>query len=322
MCSAPRTLNYGLAINEAIHQLMEADPSVLVMGRGDQPWYVGNTAQGLLGAGPERVIDRRSERHDRRRGQRCHRHADDRRPPADGLHALRVRRDGQRGRQLALRAGAPTVPVVFWGIVNRAGNRRRSTRRRCTRCSRMFGGQVVAPSTPYDAKGLMIAAVRDPNPVVFVDERWLYGMEAPVPEEVYEVEIGTAAVRREGSDVTIVAFSYLAPRALMAAEELAAAGVSAEFVDLRTLKPLDTGTVFASVRKTGRAVVCDIGWRTGGLGGEVAAQIAEACWSELEAPVKRLALPDVPAPAARTLEAAYYVDTPQIVAAGMDLVRR
>jgi pyruvate dehydrogenase E1 component beta subunit len=166
------------------------------------------------------------------------------------------------------------------------------------------GMKVVVPSTAYDAKGLMHAAIRDDNPVVYMFHKRLMGigwMPAPegpktaVPEEDYTVPFGEAAVRREGSDATVVTLGLHAHRALEAAEELAAAGIETEVIDLRTLVPLE------SVRKTGRLVVVDEDYRSFGVTGEIIARVAEGALDDLEA-VRRLGIPDVPIPYSRTLE--------------------
>ena len=210
--------------------------------------------------------------------------------------------------------GSATVPVVFWGVVNRGGEQAaQHSQALHSMLAHVPGLKVVAPATPHDAKGLMLSAIADDNPVVFVDERQLYGLEGEVPESPFRVPLGEGTVRREGRDVTVVAFSQMVLHALAAAETLASRGVSCEVLDLRTLSPLDMPLVAESVRKTGRALVCDIGWRTGGIGGEIAAQIGEQCWGRLEAPVRRVALPDTPAPAARTQEQAYYAGAREVV---------
>jgi pyruvate dehydrogenase E1 component beta subunit len=175
------------------------------------------------------------------------------------------------------------------------------------------------PASPTDAKGLMMAAIRDPNPVVFIDDRWLYGLEEAVPEEPYETPIGKAVRRREGSDATVVALSYLVQEAEKAADELAREGIRVEMLDLRTVKPLDRESILASVRKTGRLVVADPGWLTGGVASEVAALAAGEGFASLKAPVRRVALPDCPAPASRELEAAYYPRWDAIAAAVRDV---
>jgi pyruvate dehydrogenase E1 component beta subunit len=161
----------------------------------------------------------------------------------------------------------------------------------------------------------MISAIQDPNPVIYVDERLLYKTDGPVPEEIYGVEIGKGCVRRTGNDVTITAFSLMVQEAMKAAEILAAGGIDAEVIDLRTVKPLDMELISESVKKTGRLVVADVGWRSFGVSAEIAALAAENAFDHLKAPVLRVALPDCPAPAGRKLEDAYYPTADEIVKA-------
>jgi pyruvate dehydrogenase E1 component beta subunit len=184
------------------------------------------------------------------------------------------------------------------------------------------GLKVVMPSTPYDAKGLLMAAVADGNPVIYVDDRWLYADEGPVPEEMYEVPISVAEVRRPGRDVTIVAVSFMAREALRAAVELAARGVDAEVIDLRSVKPWDRTCVLESVEKTGRLVIADSGWTTAGVGAEIAATVAEERLRSLKAPIARVCLPDIPAPMSRTLEQNYYRSADDITAAALRVLSR
>jgi len=166
------------------------------------------------------------------------------------------------------------------------------------------GLKVVAPATPADAKGLLLTAIRDDNPVLFVEHKLLYAATGPVPDEDEPMVIGEAAVRREGQDVTIVAYSYHLGMALQAAEELAAHGIHAEVIDLRSLVPLDTETILGSVRKTGRLVCLEEGTRTGGVGAEIVARVAEHAYEYLDAPVRRIATPDIPIPFSPPLEQA------------------
>ena len=152
----------------------------------------------------------------------------------------------------------------------------------------------------------MIAAIRDPNPVIFIDDRWLHQTEGLVPEEIYEVPIGQGVIRKTGSDLTLVATSFMAHEALKAVQELAQEGIDVELIDLRTVKPIDGDLVFNSVKKTGKLVIADGGWKTCGLAAEVAVLVYEAVFEYLKAPIKRVTLPDCPAPASRALEKAYY----------------
>ncbi len=168
------------------------------------------------------------------------------------------------------------------------------------------GLKVVMPATPLDAKGLFIAGVEDDNPVIYLDHRWLHSVSGIVPDGHYSVPIGKARVAREGDDFTVVAVSYAVLEALRASEWLAAEGVSCEVIDLRTVSPLDMGTVLSSVKKTGRLAVMDTGCKSFGIGAEIVARIAEINPALLRAPVLRLASPDVPAPASPALAAEYY----------------
>lgn len=165
------------------------------------------------------------------------------------------------------------------------------------------GLKVVMPSTPYDAKGLLLASIRDDNPVIFVEHKLLYKTKGPVPEEDYTIPLGLAEVKREGKDVTVVATSIMVRRALAAAEKLSKEGIEVEVVDPRTLKPYDEETVARSVIKTGRALIVHEACLTAGFGAEVAARIAgDEAFDYLDAPVKRLAGLDIPIPYNRTLE--------------------
>ncbi|MBI3784001.1 MAG: alpha-ketoacid dehydrogenase subunit beta [Deltaproteobacteria bacterium] len=166
------------------------------------------------------------------------------------------------------------------------------------------GLKVVAPSTPADAKGLLTAALHDDNPVLFVEHKLLYANSGDVPAGDHRVPLGCAALRREGSDVTLVSYSYYAGVALAAAEELAAAGIDAEVIDLRSLAPLDTATILASVRKTGRLICIEEGPRTGGVSAEIAAVVAEHAYEYLDAPVRRVGAIDTPIPFSPALEPA------------------
>jgi pyruvate/2-oxoglutarate/acetoin dehydrogenase E1 component len=177
------------------------------------------------------------------------------------------------------------------------------------------GVKVVMPSTPYDAKGLMKAAIRDDNPVVFFEHMsLLHGRKEDVPADDYVIEIGKADVKRQGRDVTIIAYGLMVSRALNAATALAKEGIEAEVVDLRTISPLDRETILASVAKTGRAVVVHETWKTGGSGAEVAALISEEGFGSLRGPVVRVAPPHLPVPFSVPLEQAFIPDESQIIA--------
>lgn len=320
--SSNRPLPYSLAINEAFHQVMEQDPSVLLIGQGvKSPWYVGNTAQGLLERfGANRIIDT---------------------PVSEnvitgaavgaamaGMKPILVhpRMDfmfygmdpiiNEAANWYYMNGGKASVPIVIWGIINRGGEQAaQHSQALHALFAHIPGLKVVMPTTPHDAKGLMVAAIRDPNPVIYIDDRWLYRQEGHVPEELFEVEIGKGVLRRRGRDVTIAGISFMAREAEFAAEELERTGIDTEVIDLRSVKPIDENIILKSVRKTGRLVIADAGWRSCGLAAEVAALVAEKALKDLKAPIRRLTLPDCPAPASAALEKAYYSSRADIVKA-------
>jgi pyruvate/2-oxoglutarate/acetoin dehydrogenase E1 component len=182
------------------------------------------------------------------------------------------------------------------------------------------GIKVVAPATPYDAKGLLITAIRDNNPVMFMEHKLLYRIKGNVPEEAYDVPFGKADVKRQGKDLTIVTYSNMVIRSLEAAEKLSKEGIEVEVVDLRSLKPLDTDTIVASVSKTGRVLIVHEAPITGGFGGEIAAVIAASeAFDRLDAPITRLAGRDIPIPYNRNLEKAAVPQVEDIVAKARSL---
>jgi pyruvate dehydrogenase E1 component beta subunit len=182
------------------------------------------------------------------------------------------------------------------------------------------GLRVVIPATPADAKGLLKTCVRQDNPVVFLEHESLYGVKGEVPDGEHLVPLGKANVLRPGKDVTIVSYSKCVYDALAAADALENEGIDAEVIDLRTLNPLDIGTVIESVKKTGKAIVVYEGWRTGGAGAEIAAQIYEAAFDHLDAPVERVATLDTPMPYNARLERAALPSAADIVKVAEQLV--
>jgi len=311
--SSDRKLLYSLAINEAFHQAMAADDSVFLICQGTKsPWYVGNTAKGLLERfGRNRVIDTPVSEN-AMTGAAVG-------AALAGMKPVVVhpRMDfmlyafdpviNQAANWYYMNGGRLSVPVVFWGIINRGGEQ---AAQHSQALHAMFahapGLKVVMPATPYDAKGLMIAAISDPNPVVYIDDRFLYNEEDDVPEDICEIEIGKGIVRKEGADITIVAVSLMVREALKAADNLAKVGIDAECIDLRSVKPIDKDIILQSVSKTGRLVIADVGWQSFGASAEIAAIVAQHGFQFLKAPVSRVALPDCPAPASSSLERAYY----------------
>lgn len=317
-----RKLKYSLAINEAIHQMMESDESVFLIGQGvKSPWYVGNTARGLLEKfGTRRVIDTPVSENAITgaaigaaiAGMRpivVH-------PRVDFMMYALDPIINEAANWHYMYGGKSSVPVVIWGIVNRGGEQAaQHSQVLHALFAHIPGLKVVMPSTPYDAKGLMISAIKDDNPVVYIDDRWLYNMEGDVPEEVYTVPIGKGIIRREGNDITLVSASYMMSESCKAAQELMGKGIDVEVIDLRTVKPLDEKLLLKSVKKTGRMVAVDGGWKTCGIASEISALIVENAFKYLKAPVKRVTLPDVPAPASSVLENVYYRKSKDIIQA-------
>lgn len=182
------------------------------------------------------------------------------------------------------------------------------------------GIKVVMPATPADAKGLLMSAIWDDNPVLYIEHKVLLGMKGEVPEGEYTTPIGKADIAREGSDVTIITWSAMLYKALAAAEQLAAEGISAEVIDIRTIAPLDKDAILNSVAKTGRAVILHEATLTGGFGGEISAILADEGFDYLNAPIKRVAAPDCPVPFSPVLEQAWVPNEAKVIAAVKEIV--
>src|SRR3989339_95964 len=303
MYSRPRKLTYSLAINEALTQMMAKDKSVYIIGQGvKSPWYVGNTAKNLIKRfGEARVIDTPVSENavtgsavgSALAGLRpvvVH-------PRMDFMMYAMDPIGNEAANWYYMNGGTASVPIVIWGIINRGGEQAAQHSQAIHGIfAHVPGLKVVMPSTPYDAKGLMISAIKDNNPVVYIDDRWLYSCEALVPREFYSVPIGKGIIRQKGKDITLIAVSYMAHLSIQAAEELKKYGIGVELIDLRTVKPLDKKLILSSVKKTGRVVIADCGWKSFGVSSEISAIIAEEAFSFLKAPISRIALPDAPAP--------------------------
>ena len=321
MCSNKRELSFSLAINDALHNAMALDEKVFVIGQGvKSPWYVGNTTRGLIDRfGEKRVIDTPVSENAitgaavgaALAGMRpvvVH-------PRMDFMFYAFDPIINEAANWYYMFGGTLSVPVVFWGIINRGGEQAaQHSQALQAMLAHVPGLKVVMPSTPYDAKGLMLAAIQDDNPVVFIDDRWLYGCNEAVPEDPYIVPVGKGVIRREGRDVTLVSWSYMMEEAKKAAEELALQSIDVELIDLRSLKPFDQELILRSVKKTRRLVVVDGAWKTCGFAAEIAAYVGESPLAlKLKAPICRVCLPDVPAPASRVLEEEYYIKAKDIV---------
>ncbi len=182
------------------------------------------------------------------------------------------------------------------------------------------GLKIAVPATPYDAKGLLVSSIIDNSPVLFVEHRWLHKTTGNVPEELYSIPFGKGVIRRKGKHITIAAVSYMVVEALKAAERLQVEGISAEVVDLRTLKPLDESILVESVSKTGRLLITDTGCKTGGAASEIAAVAAEKAFHLLREPIIRVCCPDTPTPTSDVLEKAYYPGEDTIYSEALHLV--
>ncbi len=324
-----RAITYAQAITEAVGQEMAADQRVFVVGEdvGAIGGIFGLT-RGLLERFPGRVLDTPISEQ-AIGGLAVGAALAGQRPIAeiqifDFVTLMMDMIVNQAAKARFMLGGRTTVPVVFRGP---QGGGIRLAAQHSQSLEAWFahipGLVVLAPSNPYDAKGLMAAAIRDDNPVVFLEHKLLYlGPPAPVPEAAYAIPIGRAAIVRPGRDATIVATMAMVERALAAADTLARSGIEAEVIDPRTLRPLDMETICASVRRTGRCVVVHEANRTGGLGAEIAASIMEAAFDWLDAPVMRVAMPDVPMPYNDRLERALMPSPAAIAAAVREVCYR
>lgn len=317
-----RSLNYAQAIREAHAQLLAGDARVFVIGQGLwSPWYAGTSLQDLEKEfGRHRLIDS-PVCENATTGAAIGAAIAGMRPivfhPRMDFMLLAVDPIvNQAANWSYMFGGHVSVPVVIRAVINRGGEQgAQHSQALQAFFAHVPGIKVVMPSTPFDAKGLLIAAVRDGNPVMYIDDRWLYAETGGVPEEMYSVAIGQAAVRRTGSDLTLVASSYMALEAVRAGELLAQQGIDVEVIDLRSVKPWDRGAVYDSVRKTGHLVVADGGWATCGVSAEIAACVASDAFHHLRAPIARVTPPEAAAPSSASLERAYYPDARAIAAA-------
>jgi pyruvate dehydrogenase E1 component beta subunit len=309
-----RRISYAEAINEALHQIIAKDTRAFLIGQGvTSPWYVGSTTIELIDRfGPGRIIDTPTSENAitgvALGAALAGLHPIVCFPRMDFMHYAMDQIANHIANWHYMFGSQLSAPVTMWAIINRGGEQAAQHSQALQAVFMHIPGlKVVMPSTPYDAKGLLVASVEEENPVVYIDDRWLYQNRGEVPEELYSVPIGRGAVRREGKDATVVATSYLVHEALRASESLNREGINVEVVDLRSLKPLDEGLLLSSVKKTKRLVVVDGGWKTCGIAAEISARIAESdIFKSLKTQVIRVSLPDSPAPASLALEKVYY----------------
>jgi pyruvate dehydrogenase E1 component beta subunit len=326
--AATRTLTFAQAINEALAEELRRDPAVFILG--EDVAEAGTPFKVLSGLveefGPERVLDSPiSEAGITGLGVGAA--MTGMRPVVDIMFGdfLTLVMDqlaNQAAKTHYMSGGKLHVPLTLRTTMG-------ATRRSAAQHSQSLhawvahvpGLKVVLPSTPADAKGLLKTAIRDDNPVVFIEDKMDYAVKGEVPEAEYAISLGVADVKRTGEDVTVVATSSMVRVALAAAEQLEADGISAEVIDPRTLVPLDRDALVRSAQKTGRAIVVDEGHRSYGVSAELAAVLGEGAFWSLDAPVRRLAALDVPVPFSPPLEDVT-VPTPEIVAqTARELVR-
>jgi len=317
-----RRISYAQSINETFHQLLESDKRVFLIGQGvTSPWYVGSTTVGLLDRfGPQRIIDTPVSENSitgvavgaalaAMRPVIVH-------PRMDFMYYAMDQIANHAANWYYMFGGQVSVPLTIWAIINRGGEQ---AAQHSQSLQAMFthipGLKVVMPSNPYEAKGLLIASIEDDNPVVYIDDRWLYNDIGDVPQEKYATPLGKGTIVREGKDITLIATSYMVTEAIKAADSQGENVPDIEIIDPRSIKPLDESLLLESVKKTGRLIIADAGWKTGGFGAELAALVAEKAFGHLKAPIVRVSLPDAPAPASSVLEKAYYPDAGDIISA-------
>jgi pyruvate dehydrogenase E1 component beta subunit len=315
-----RKITYGEAIKEALEVAMDSDDSVICYGLGvDDPKGIFGTTLGLKEKfGQERVFDM---------------------PTAEnamtgvgigaaiyGLKPVMVHQRldffllamdqlvNNAAKWHFMFGGQSCVPLTIRLILGRGwGQGPTHSQNLQAWFAHIPGLKVVMPATAQDAKGLLLSSIFDNNPVVFLEHRWLHNLTGEVSEGDKRIEIGKAAVLREGSDVTIVSMSYMTIEALHACDELEKVGISCELIDLRTVRPIDWDTIKTSVKKTGRIIALDTGTKILSVSSEIIATVTEECWGDMKVAPRRVAMPDNPEPTSFELSKDYYVDAVNIV---------
>lgn len=317
-----RILKYREAISEALVQGMEGDPSVFIMGCGvdDEGGIFGTTKEAFNKFGGTRVMDV---------------------PLAENAIAgigvgaavagmrpviVHARNDflllamdqivNHASKWNFMSGGKLNCPLVIRAIVGRGwGQGAQHSQSLQALFSHIPGIKVMLPATAYDAKGLLLSSLKDNQTVISIEHRLLYETEDSVPVEPYCIPFGKGTCKREGGDVTIVAFSYMVKEAMDAAHRLAEEGIEAEIIDPRCSSPLDIELILESVRKTRRLLVADTGWTSHGISAEVCTRVYDHLFDQLKAPIRRIALPDVPTPCSSNLEKEYYPGVEDLVEA-------
>ena len=317
-----QNIKYSEAMFQGFSQILDEDPDTFIIGQGLwSPWYVGSTMTDLEKKfGKDRIIDSPISENattgiaigaamSGKKAIVVH-------PRMDFMLLAMDPLINQASNWSYLFNAEVPVPIVIRSIINRGGEQgAQHSQALQSFFMHIPGIKVVMPATAADAKGLLFGAIKDNNPVMFIDDKWCYDYKGPVPEELESIPLGKAEVIKEGADLTIVSYSYLVHEALKAAEKLSKEGINIEIINLRTIKPWDKETVLASIKKTKRAVVTDTGWIEGGVAAEISTKINGEAHHELKSPILRVGLPNSPAPCSRTLEEVYYPKSETILAA-------
>ena len=320
---------FAAAINDALHQAMEIDSSMICYGLGvTDPKAVFGTTQKLEERfGSERVFDMPTSEN-AMTGVAI----------GAALNGIKSVVTHQRidffllamdqivnsaAKWHYMFGGQNTIPITIRLIIGRGwGQGPTHSQNLQAWFAHIPGLKVVMPTTPEDAKGLLLASIFDPNPVIFLEHRWLHNTLGDVPDGDVRTPIGKAKIAKNGNDITLVAMSYMTIEALHAANYLETQGISCEVIDLRTIKPLDWETVMKSVTKTGRLLALDSGFTTGSVAGEIVARVAMEKFSQLKSAPARLAMPDVPEPTSPALTKNFYIRAGDIAVKVMEMLNR
>lgn len=310
---ADREISYREALREAQDQALERDPRVFLIGEGiDDPGGVFGSTSGLFQKyGRSRIMDMPLAENGLT-GIAAGAAMTGMRPVlihmrVDFLPMAMDQIINHVAKWSYMTGGAVKVPLTMRAIIGRGwGSAAQHSQSLQALFAHIPGLQVVMPASPYDAKGLLLGCIASGIPSLVIEHRWLYDRKERVPESPYLIPAGSGIVRRPGKDITLVGISHMVYELLLAAEDLAKDGINAEVIDLRSVRPIDEQLIVSSVRKTGRLLVADTGWKRCGISAEVAAIVAEQAYDALRSPVRRVTIADTPTPASPVLEAAYY----------------
>lgn len=322
-----RKLSFGEALREALDQALQRDPRVYAMGQGiDDPGGIFGTTLGLQEKyGPQRIFDAPLAE-EATIGMAIGSAMAGLRPVSihnrpDFLMMAMDQIVNAASKWCYMFSGQVPIPLVIRACIGRGwGSAAQHSQSLHGLFTHVPGLKIVMPSTAYDAKGLFIASVADNNPVIFIEHRWLYQHKGYVPQDVYAVPFGQGTVKRPGRDITVLAISHMVIESLRAAEQLEKQGISLEVLDPRTLCPFDEEILLKSLAKTGKLIVADVDWKTGGFAAEVVALAAEKGFGYFKKPPVRVCFPDIPTPASYVLEEAFYPGVADIVAAAEHLM--